>query len=76
MLLFFTFDWLWNPKKIIVFSTIIIMICVPWTAKQHIRVISEWSCDTENWINDSENSTLIIGINYIWRHNQIQNIFF
>ncbi len=31
---------------------------------QHIRIISEVSCDTENWSNDAENSTLITGINY------------
>ncbi len=36
------------------FSTLIIIRSVPWTAKQHIRVISEGSCDTENWMNDSD----------------------
>ena len=25
---------------------------------QHIRMISEGSCDTENWSNDAENSAL------------------
>ncbi len=25
---------------------------------QHIRMISEGSCDTEDWSNDAENSTL------------------
>jgi len=29
----------------------------------HIRVISEGSCDTEDWSNDVENSALITGIN-------------
>jgi len=31
----------------------------------HIRMISEESRDTEDWSNDSENSALITGINYI-----------
>jgi len=31
----------------------------------HIRVISEGSCDTEDWSNDAEHSDLITGINYI-----------
>ncbi len=41
-----------------------------WAANQHIRMISEGSCDTENWSNDAENSALITEINYI-----ILNIF-
>jgi len=28
-------------------------------------VISEGSCDTEDWSNDAENSALITGIHYI-----------
>jgi len=28
-------------------------------------MISEGSCDTENWSNDAENTTLITEINYI-----------
>ncbi len=28
-------------------------------------MISEGSCDTEDWSNDAENSALITGINYI-----------
>ncbi len=28
-------------------------------------MISEGSCDTEDWSNDAENSDLITGINYI-----------
>ncbi len=27
-------------------------------ANQHIRMISEGSCDTEDWSNDAENSAL------------------
>ncbi len=32
---------------------------------QHIRMISEGSCDTEDWSNDAENSALITEINDI-----------
>ncbi len=31
---------------------------VYWTANQHIRMISEGSCDTEDWSNNAENSAL------------------
>jgi len=37
--------------------------------EQHIRMISEGSCDTEDWSNDAENSALIIGIHYITKEN-------
>ncbi|MGL5643899.1 MAG: hypothetical protein ACRCW3_03980 [Metamycoplasmataceae bacterium] len=30
---------------------------------QNIRMISEGSCDTEDWSNDAENSALITGMN-------------
>ncbi len=33
--------------------------------EQHIRMISEGSCDTEDWSNDAENTDLITEINYI-----------
>ncbi len=36
-----------------------------WAADQHIIMISEGSCDTEDWSNDAENSALITGINNI-----------
>jgi len=32
-------------------------------ANHHIRVISEGSCDTEDWSTDAENSALITRIN-------------
>ncbi len=35
------------------------------TENQHIRMISEGSCDTEAWSDDAENSGFIKGINYI-----------
>jgi len=28
------------------------------------RVVSEGSCDTEDWSNDADNSALITGVNY------------
>ncbi len=36
------------------------------TAHQHIRMISEGSCDTADWNNDTENSALITEINKIY----------
>jgi len=38
-------------------------------------VISEGSCDTEDWSN-AENSALITGINYILKHIHIENSYF
>ncbi len=49
---------------------------VSWTANQHIRMISEGSCDTEAWSNDAENVALIIGINYILKYIQIESSYF
>ncbi len=41
------------------FSALIITIRnVSWAADQHIRMISEGSCDTEDWSHDAENSAL------------------
>ncbi len=48
------------------FSTLLIMRNVSWAANQYIRMISEESCDTEDWSNDAENTALITEINYIW----------
>ncbi len=36
-------------------------------------MISEVSCDTEDWSNDAENSVLITGINYILQNITIEN---
>ncbi len=38
-------------------------------------MISEGSCDTEDWSNDAENSALITGINYILQYIQIENSY-
>ncbi len=35
------------------------------SSKQHIRMISEGSCDDEDWSNDAEHFLCITGINYI-----------
>ncbi len=39
----------------------------------HIRIISEGSCDTEDWSNDVENSALITDIKYILNYIKIGN---
>ncbi len=39
-----------------------------------ILMISEGSCDTEDWSNDAENTDLITGINYIWTYIQIETL--
>ncbi len=38
-------------------------------------MISEGSCDTEDWSNDAENSDLIIAIHFILQYIQIENSF-
>ncbi len=43
---------------------------------QHIRMISEGSCDTEDWSNTGENIALITGINYILIYIQIESSYF
>jgi len=58
------------------FSWLIIVINVSWAANHHIRVISDGSCDTEDWSNDAENSALITGINYILLYIHIENSYF
>ncbi len=46
---------------------------VSWAANQHFRMISEGSCDTEDWSYDAENQFCIKGINYILIYIQIGN---
>ncbi len=58
------------------FSTLIIIRNVYWAGNQYIRMISEGSCDTEDWSNDAENSALITGINYILKYIQIESSYF
>ncbi len=52
-----------NPEKKVLqqkceaaqlFSTLLIIRNVSWAANQHIRMISEGSCDAEDWGNDAE----------------------
>ncbi len=45
-------------KILQVFSTVIIIINIYWAANQHIIMISEGSCDTEDLSNDAENTVL------------------
>ncbi len=49
----------------------IILSSLSLAANHHIRMISEGSCDTEDWSNDAENSALITGINYVLKYIQI-----
>ncbi len=39
-------------------------------------MISEGSCDTEDWSNDAEMQLCITGINYILKYIQIENRYF
>ncbi len=39
-------------------------------------MISEGSCDTEDWSNDAENSALITGINIFFKYIQSENCYF
>jgi len=39
-------------------------------------MISEWSCDTEDWSNDAENLALYTGINYMLKYIEIENSYF
>ncbi len=49
---------------------------VSWAPNQHIRMISEGSCDTEDYSNDAENSALITGINYTFKYFKNRNSYF
>ncbi len=44
------------PQKYYAAQLISTLINVSWAANQHIRMISEGSCDTEDWSNDAEKS--------------------
>ncbi len=41
-------------------TTTLIIVRNVWAANQYIIMISEGSCDTEDWSNDAENTALII----------------
>ncbi len=68
MLFFLTFHLSKNPEQMYQFpqepqaanqfSTLIIIRNVSLAANQHISMISEASCDTEDWSNDTESSAL------------------
>ncbi len=42
---------------------------------QHIRLISEGSCNTDDWSNNAENSDLFTEINYIFKYIHIENSY-
>ncbi len=52
---------------------LIIIRHVSWAANQHIIMISEGSCDTEDWSNDAENTALITEINYSLTYIHMEN---
>ncbi len=64
-----------NSRKIKLLKLFSIMIRKPsWAVNQHITMISDGSCDTEDWSNYSENSALkITEINYILQYIYIEN---
>ncbi len=62
----------WFPQNYELFSALIIIKNVFWAANTHIKMISERSCDTEDWSNDAENA----GINYMLTYIQITNSYF
>ncbi len=43
---------------------------------QHIIMISEASCDTEDWNNDAENTALITEINYTLSNIHVKKRYF
>ncbi len=60
----------WFPQKYEAAQLFLALIRnVSWAANQYIIMISEGSCDTEDWSNDAENSAseiyyITIEINY------------
>ncbi len=46
------------------------------SANQHTRMISDGSCDTEDWSYDAKNSALNTAINYILQDIHIENSYF
>ncbi len=68
---FFIFLKYHGSQKILSSTTVSTLII-----NQHIRMISEGSCDTEDCSNDAENTALITGINYILKYIKTENIYF
>ncbi len=48
---------------------------VPWYS-DGVRMISEGSCDTEDWSNDAENSAFMTRIDYILKYFQMGHSYF
>ncbi len=70
MLFFFIFYSLKIPEKRIVIFTKILS-----STNQHISKISEGSCDTKDWSNDSENLAFVTGINLILKYFKTGFVF-
>ncbi len=65
-----------NIKQYKQFSALMKIRNVSWGPNQYIRMISEGSCDTEDWSNDAENTALITGMNSILKYYKIENKYF
>ncbi len=61
-------------KKINFPQKLIIIRNIYWAANQHIRIITEGSCDTEDGSND--NSAVITEINYILQYIKKEKYYF
>ncbi len=55
---------------------LIIIRNVSWATNRHFRMISEASCDSQDWSNDAEKSALITGAHYIVIYIQKENSYF
>ncbi len=49
---------------------------VSYAANQHIRIISDGSCDTEDWSNYDKFNFAITGRNYILKYIKIDRSYF
>ncbi len=55
-------------------SALVMVRNISGAANQHIRMISEGSCDTEDWSDDAGNSALITEINDILKYIHIKAV--
>ncbi len=71
----------WFPQKYWaqLYSKLVIIIHVSWAANQHIRMISEGSCDTVDWSNGQWLLKIQLFHNrnkLIWKYINIENSYF
>jgi len=52
--------YVYKQDKTMLFSILIIKRNASFAQNQHIRMITEWSCDTEDWSNDTKNFSFAI----------------